>query len=442
MADTQPRVLRRSLGYGAELAARARRRGARLRALNRVDIVAPIEVMSGRDGEVTCALPALTGVDLATLSARREPLNAGEVRWLGERIASALTALHGAGLAHADLSPANVLIRSSGIVLLDTLAGIRDDERGTPGFRAPEILAGQPVEASDVYSLGCLLRWAASDADCARVSALTRPLVAPDAGERPEAASVAGLLADLGPAVPVDLPGRVDVVATLRSHAAIRTERTVAGRPWRWTRWAVRAGVVAGVCAAGAGIAVPLAYSADGGGAHGDGADGRGAMPGEPFEVRSGVQAGAHSGGGGRDDAQGDRPDLAAGEMADKVADVVAAAEGLTHARFQALATGDGEALRATVTGDSETAKQARTLGDDLDTGVVVYEGLVGTVVGASVESVEHERAEVTVEYALSDHTVVRGGDPTAVEALTEVAVLSLRYVDGSWRVATAAPAP
>ena len=65
-------------------------------------------------------------------------------------------------VVHGDLKPANVIVTPDGrAVLIDFGAAMRiGDERerlGTPGFSAPEVLAGEPVSASaDLYSLAAL----------------------------------------------------------------------------------------------------------------------------------------------------------------------------------------------------------------------------------------------------------------------------------------------
>lgn len=96
------------------------------------------------------------------------------------RLAEALAAAHAGGLVHRNLSPDNVMVGRYGeVVLLDwgsardlkepveadrsriaelTAATGPDAAPGTPGYTAPEVLAGESGdELSDVFSLGCLL---------------------------------------------------------------------------------------------------------------------------------------------------------------------------------------------------------------------------------------------------------------------------------------------
>lgn len=72
------------------------------------------------------------------------------------RVAETLVAVHGAGVLHGDLSPANVLVDEAGEPhLLDVGA---DTRGGALGWIAPERLRGEgPSIPSEVYGLGALL---------------------------------------------------------------------------------------------------------------------------------------------------------------------------------------------------------------------------------------------------------------------------------------------
>ena len=141
---------------------------------------------------------------------------------VGAAVADALAAIHAAGIIHRDIKPANVILARSGPQLTDF--GIAHDPSSTgaltlphqvlatPGYAAPEILAGRPATpAADIFSLGALIyeMVARRPAFPATVGAVRRPPPAlgipdldallhrcldDDPRERPAAADVASAL--------------------------------------------------------------------------------------------------------------------------------------------------------------------------------------------------------------------------------------------------------
>jgi outer membrane protein assembly factor BamB len=114
------------------------------------------------------------GPSLQEIVTRHGPLPTPVVWRLAGGLVEALTAVHTCGLVHRDLTPANVLLATDGPRVIDfglsralegmplTMGGVVN---GTPGFMSPEQAQGQAAgPASDVFSFGCVLVFAATGA--------------------------------------------------------------------------------------------------------------------------------------------------------------------------------------------------------------------------------------------------------------------------------------
>jgi len=113
----------------------------------------------------------LDGESLSSL-ANRTTLPAKTILAIGAQIASALVALHAAGIVHCDIKPDNVFVLYEpgpggwprtkvidfGVARLIKEPALPEGTIvGTPAFMAPEQWHGAPTAKSDVYALGCVL---------------------------------------------------------------------------------------------------------------------------------------------------------------------------------------------------------------------------------------------------------------------------------------------
>ncbi|MDA2805118.1 protein kinase domain-containing protein [Nocardiopsis suaedae] len=100
------------------------------------------------------------------------PLPPRSVADLGAGLAEGLAAVHAEGLVHRDLKPGNVILAEDGPRVIDFgIARAMDTTSftqsrtllGTPAFMSPEQARGEEIgPPSDVFSLGCVLAFAAS----------------------------------------------------------------------------------------------------------------------------------------------------------------------------------------------------------------------------------------------------------------------------------------
>jgi serine/threonine protein kinase len=114
----------------------------------------------------------IEGPSLEAAVARDGPLPPDQVYALGAGLAEGLAAIHACGLVHRDLKPANVIMAGDGPRIIDFgIARAADAATlttagtviGTFAYMSPEQLHGDPVgPASDVFSLGCVLAFAAT----------------------------------------------------------------------------------------------------------------------------------------------------------------------------------------------------------------------------------------------------------------------------------------
>ncbi|WP_199493504.1 serine/threonine-protein kinase [Marinitenerispora sediminis] len=166
------------------------------------------------------------------------PLPGASVALLGSGLAEGLAAVHASGLVHRDLKPGNVILAADGPRIIDfgiaralesTVLTQTHTVLGSVGFMSPEQARGGEVgPTSDVFSLGCVLVFAATGRGpfgTGRLDALAYRVV----HEGPE---LAGLPADLAGAVapclakdPAARPSLEEVLASLSGLVPAAAER-------------------------------------------------------------------------------------------------------------------------------------------------------------------------------------------------------------------------
>ncbi|WP_051712584.1 serine/threonine-protein kinase [Spirillospora albida] len=120
------------------------------------------------DGRPYLVTEYVGGVSLRQRLAQDGPLPPAELHGVAVGVASALAAIHAAGLVHRDLKPANVMLTLSGCRVIDFgiarsldsggLTAVSGTVLGTPGWMAPELLrGGTATPAADVFAWGCLI---------------------------------------------------------------------------------------------------------------------------------------------------------------------------------------------------------------------------------------------------------------------------------------------
>ncbi|MFJ6113089.1 serine/threonine-protein kinase [Agrococcus sediminis] len=203
---------------------------------------------SGSEGSIAyLVMQLLPGPALDAVIRDRAPLPVDEALALAEQAASALAAMHAAGIVHRDIKPANLMfddrgrlqVLDFGIVLLTESASeltAASTVVGSAAYISPEQAQGEPASpASDLYALGCvltaLLTGAPPFAAEQPLALLQQHRDAPPPGVRerrtevPEA--VAALVSELLAKEPERRPASAaevrDRIAALRTAAADRT---------------------------------------------------------------------------------------------------------------------------------------------------------------------------------------------------------------------------
>ncbi|WP_460699175.1 serine/threonine-protein kinase [Nocardia thraciensis] len=142
-------------------------REARMAAQARGSHLVPIHAFGEIDGRLYLDMQYIEGASVAELLRLRGPMPAARAVDVIAQTATALDAVHRAGLVHRDVKPSNIMVDGSGFVyLIDFGTANRGDQPsitatgdvvGTMAYMAPERFDGVADARSDQYSLACVL---------------------------------------------------------------------------------------------------------------------------------------------------------------------------------------------------------------------------------------------------------------------------------------------
>ncbi|MDX3111460.1 serine/threonine-protein kinase [Nonomuraea angiospora] len=155
--------------------------------------------------------------------------------------ATALAAIHRAGILHGDFKPGNILMGPEGPVVIDFGVARALDApgttstgsvMGTPSYLAPEQLGGLPVtEAADIFAWGVTMVFAASGRAAFGTDS-TPAVINRILNKEPEISGLAGTLLELVTASlskdPGERPRADDLVARLTSPTALPSPSALA----------------------------------------------------------------------------------------------------------------------------------------------------------------------------------------------------------------------
>jgi serine/threonine protein kinase len=239
------KVIKPELAERPEFRARFRREAESARRVRRFTTAAVLD--ADPDGPWPYLVTEyVEGPTLSKLVGRRGPLRPADLEQMALSVATALSAIHAAGIVHRDLTPANVLLSPVGPKVIDfglarDFAGSGEFSRtaknaiGTPGYMAPEQIMDAPVtSAADVFAWGAITVFAATGRQPfgdGRIEALLFRILY-------EPANIEGVPAELAPLVdaalrknPAERPTAEELRISLMSGAALPAARLATSGP-------------------------------------------------------------------------------------------------------------------------------------------------------------------------------------------------------------------
>jgi Protein kinase domain len=165
------KVVHPKLVSDTEFLRRFRQEVAAARAVSGI-YTAPVVATGLDDRPPWLATAFVPGPSLAQIVREQGPLPERALRPLLAGLVEALQAIHACGVVHRDLKPPNVLLAADGPRVIDfgisravgvAAASTTGGMLGTPSYMSPEQAKGVPGgPASDVFSLGCIIAYAAT----------------------------------------------------------------------------------------------------------------------------------------------------------------------------------------------------------------------------------------------------------------------------------------
>lgn len=157
------KVLPKDVAANPEDMARLKREAKLLAKLRDPGIVEIYDAGTSPSGFPYLLLEYEEGGDLRRWAHRRE-VTVEEALGVGESVAASLAAAHGEGVIHGDIKPDNIFLDAKGRLKvgdfgLADFSGAAQTTHHTPGYTAPEILAGyrQNTPQSDLYALAATI---------------------------------------------------------------------------------------------------------------------------------------------------------------------------------------------------------------------------------------------------------------------------------------------
>lgn len=187
----------------------------------------------------------IPGPSLSAFVAAHGPLAAEALCALGAGLAEGLAAIHACGLVHRDLKPRNVIVADDGPRIIDFgISRLLDASTltetgvvvGTYAYMSPEQINGESAApASDVFSLGCVLAFAATgqspfDADSLPAIVLRIITYQPDLSQVPHRHDLRDLIASCLSKAPTGRP-TVDQILARLTHPGIEHQWSLALPP-------------------------------------------------------------------------------------------------------------------------------------------------------------------------------------------------------------------